>query len=155
MNIFEALKAGVAKVLGKEDVEVGDFDLSGQKVVITFDKAAVSRSEGTAGNGLDDYLQTVGLSTKATIAAAISFGGFQGENVEKFLIKAMELSRAEKINGEAAIEGARDIKAAMKNVQNVIQTLPATRRTKTMVSIEGATVEVFDKNGNLAEKIAA
>jgi len=155
MKIFEALKAGVNKVLGKADVEVGDFDLSGQKVVITFNKATVSRSEGTAGNGLDDYLQTVGLSTKATIAAAISFGGFQGENVEKFLIKAMELSRAEKINGEAAIEGARDIKSAMKNVQNVIQTLPATRRTKTMVSIEGATVEVFDKNGNLAEKIAA
>jgi hypothetical protein len=155
MNIFEALKAGVAKVLGKADVEVGDFDLSGQKVVITFDKATVTRSEGTAGEGLDDYLATVGLSTKATIAAAISFGGFQGENIEKFLIKAMEFARLEKINGESAIEGSRDIKAAMANVQKVIQTLPATRRTKTMVSIEGASVEVFDRNGNLVESNAA
>jgi hypothetical protein len=67
----------------------------------------------------------------------------------------MEFARLEKINGESAIEGSRDIKAAMKNVQKVIQTLPATRRTKTMVSVEGATVEVFDRNGNLVERIAA
>jgi hypothetical protein len=43
----------------------------------------------------------------------------------------------------------------MANVQKVIQTLPATRRTKTMVSIEGASVEVFDRNGNLVESNAA
>jgi hypothetical protein len=145
--IFEAIKAGVAKVLGKADVEVGDFDLTGKKVVITFDKATVSRSEGTAGDGFDDYLQTIGLSTKATIAAAISFGGFQGENIEKFLIEAMELARLEKVNGESAIDGMRDIKAAMANVQKVIQTLPATRRTKTMVSVDAATVEVFNADG--------
>jgi hypothetical protein len=67
----------------------------------------------------------------------------------------MELARLEKVNGESAIDGMRDIKEAMANVQKIIQTLPATRRTKTMVSVDAATVEVFDMNGNLVESNAA
>jgi hypothetical protein len=95
------------------------------------------------------------------LATAISFGGFQGENIRKFLIEAYKLSKEQKVNGRQSItdifadkDKSDTFDAALEEVSKLTETLEGNRKTKTMIDIGNATIEVFDSNGELVEAVA-
>ena len=160
--MIQNILAAVKKLVGKSEVEAGtDESLNGTRIVITFDDASVKRGIGTNGDGTDEYRQTIALSPIACLATAISFGGFQGENIRKFLIEAYKLSKEQKVNGRQSItnifadkDKSDTFDAALEEVSKLTETLEGNRKTKTMIDIGNATIEVFDSNGELVEAVA-
>ena len=142
MTNNEAIKAAVTKAIGKADVPAGTHDLSGTRVIVDIESGSVTRGQGTAGDGFDHYVKTIGISTKAALAAAISFAGIQGDNIEAFLKEAYRLSVEEKKSGSDAIESMRDIDAAMDRVESFAQTMTGQRRTATRVKLNEVSVTV-------------
>jgi hypothetical protein len=161
--MLENIYAAVKKLVGKSQVEAGtDESLNGTKIVITLDNANVKRGLGTNGDGTDEYKQTIALSPIACLATAIQYSGIQGDNIRNFLIEAYRLSREQQINGRKAVADLFDDKdksdkfeAALAEVAKLTDTLDGNRKTKTMVDIGNATVEVYNRNGELVEQSVA
>ena len=146
MTNNEAIKAAVVKAIGKGDVPVGTHDLSGTRVIVDIESGSVTRGQGTAGDGFDTYVKTIGISTKAALAAAISFAGIQGDNIEAFLKEAYRMSVEENKSGSGAIESMRNIEDAMQRVETYAQTMTGTRRTATRVSLGDVSVTTEERS---------
>ena len=160
--MLQNILAAVKKLVGKSEVEAGtDARINGHKIVITFDDASVKRGAGTNGDGTDEYRQTIALSPIACLATAIQYSVSQGYNIRKFLIEAYRLSKEQKVNGRQSItdifadkDKSDKFDAALEEVSKLTETLDGNRKTKTMIDIGSATIEVFDSNGELVEAVA-
>ena len=141
--IRKALGKAITKLSG-DAVPVGTHKLKEVTATVKITDLEINRPEGTAGEGQDFYKKTVSLSPKAVLAAAISFAGIQGENIEKFISQAMELSRLEEVSGASAIEGMRDVTEAMERVESITEKLVSTRNTRTTVKC--GVVSIIDEN---------